>query len=127
MLEQYHHITVDQDQGVLILTVLDARIDQFEAAEQMGRELIEAASGVDAKKVAVDMRHLQYMSSVGYGPFLSLHRRLSDSGGQLILCNLSEVIHEVFNSTRLLINPKSKASVFRAVDSLETAIEQLNS
>lgn len=127
MPQEYRHVTVDRDQDILILTISDSRIDQYEAAEEMGREMIAAVTSGETNKVAVDLHHLQHMSSVGYGPFLSLHRHLSDSGGRLVLCNLSEVIYEVFNSTRLLINPKSKASIFQTAESLPSAIERLRS
>ncbi len=125
MSEPYRHISVDSDQGVLVLTILETRLNEFELAEGIGKEMIDAVSKCDTKKVVVNMKNIEYMASVGYKPFLSLRRNVIDSGGRLLLCNLSQFIADVFNAPRL-INPKSESSLFQAADTLSDAIAMFN-
>jgi len=48
-----------------------------------------------------------------------------ESGGRLILCGLSGVVKEVFEATRLLINPHSPKSLFEFTETLDEAIQLL--
>src|SRR5262249_16009218 len=104
------------------LTIELKRISSYELAEEMGRELINATQGRQAPHVVVDLGKLEYMSSVGYGPLISLRGRVRASGGHLILCQLAGVVREVFEARRLLINPQSPKSLFEFTDTLESAI-----
>ena len=119
------HISAREDRGVLILAIELARISTYEQAEAMGRELIEAVEGRPAPKVAVDMSKLTYMSSVGYGPLITLRSRVRAESGRIILCGLSGVVKDVFEATRLLINPHSPKSLFEFTDTLDQAIALL--
>src|SRR4051794_7890486 len=103
MAANYQHIAAREQDGVLIITVAVARLSSYELAEAFGRELLDAVSGKAAPKVVVDLSKLTYLSSVGYGPLITLRSRVRESGGRLILCGLSGVVKEVFEATRLLI------------------------
>jgi anti-sigma B factor antagonist len=116
------HISVREDRGILILTIEIARISSYELAEAMGRELLAAVEGKSAPKVVVDLSKLTYMSSVGYGPLITLRSRVRAGGGRLILCGLSGVVKEVFEATRLLINPNSPKSLFEFTETVDEAI-----
>ena len=52
---------------------------------------------------------------------------LKDRNGRVALCNLSEVITQVFEQSRLLIHPTSASSLFLYAESPEDAIALLNS
>src|SRR5438477_13146994 len=106
----FRHISVREDRGVIILTLELARISSYDLAEAMGRELMDATEGRPAPNVIVDLSKLTYLSSVGYGPLITLRSRVRSAGGRLILCGLSGVVKEVFEATRLLINPQSPKS-----------------
>lgn len=122
MTSSFRHISTREDSGVLILTIELKRLSSYELAEAVGRELIDAVQGMQSPKVVVDLGRLEYMSSVGYGPLISLRARVRDAGGRLILCQLSAVVKEMFETTRLLINPQSSKSLFEFTDTLESAI-----
>lgn len=123
----FRHISAREDRGVLILTLDVERISSYEVAEAMGRELIDAVREKTAPKVVVDMSKLSYMSSVGYGPLITLRSRVRAEGGRIILCGLSGVVKDVFEATRLLINPHSPKSLFEFTDTLDQAIGLLTS
>ena len=121
----YRHISVQEKSGVLVLTIGLARVATYELAESMGRELIESVRATTPNKVVVELSQIEYMSSVGYGPLISLHGMIRDAGGRLILCGLSPVIRQMFEATRLLINPRSSQSLFEFTDTVENAVAML--
>jgi anti-anti-sigma factor len=126
MPSRYEHITVKESGQVLLLTVELARISEYGLAEAMGKELIEAALQHPSPQVVVDMSKLQYMSSVGYGPFISLRARVQEGGGRLVLSCLAPVIKQLFEATRLLINPHSPGSLFEFTDTVPAAVALLS-
>jgi anti-anti-sigma factor len=125
MPDNLKHISAREDRGVLILTVELARISSYEQAETIGRELLAAVEGRQSAKVVVDLSKLTYMSSVGYGPLITLRSRVRADGGRLVLCGLSGVVKEVFEATRLLINPNSPKSLFEFTDTADQAVALL--
>ena len=125
MAANYQNIAAHEQDGVLVITVAVARLSSYELAEAMGSELLDAVSGKTAPKVVVDLSKLTYLSSVGYGPLITLRSRVRESGGRLILCGLSGVVKEVFEATRLLINPHSPKSLFEFTETLDEAVAQL--
>ena len=61
--------------------VLDGEIDTH-TAPQLGEHLATIADGSD---VILDMRGVQFISSAGLSVTLNAQRRLSESGGSLVL------------------------------------------
>ncbi len=119
------NISVREQGGVLVLTIELHRISGYELAEAIGRELIAALGQPPASKVVVDLGQVTYMSSVGYGPLITLRGRVREAKGRLVLCRLSPVVHEMFEATRLLINPSSPQSLFEFTDTVESAVALL--
>jgi anti-anti-sigma factor len=121
----FRYLSTRDDGDVLILTLELNRLSSYEQSEIMGRELIEAVQARQAPKVVIDLGKVEYMSSVGYGPLITLRARVRDLGGQLVLSRLSPVVKEMFEATRLLINPQSPKSLFEFTDTLEDAVASL--
>jgi anti-anti-sigma factor len=126
MTSPYQQISVHESRGVLILAIELKRVATYELAQAMGYELIDAVQQKRAPKVVVDLGKLEYMSSVGYGPLISLRSRVGEADGRLILCRLSPVVQEMFEATRLLINPRSPLSLFQFTDTLDSAVAILS-
>lgn len=122
MTDGYDHLSVQKAGEVHVLTITLQRVASYELAEAMGRELAGAIHGSLSPKVVVDLRNVEYMSSVGYGPFISLRVRVRDAEGRLILCGLSPLLKELFEATRLLINPRSPTALFEFADTLDIAV-----
>ena len=93
----------------------------------MAREFDEAIKDVASPKVVIDMSNVEFMSSVAYLPFVGLRRKVSAAGGSLALCNFTDTIKEMFEATRLLVNPRSPSAPFQFVESVEAAIEIVQS
>ena len=125
MSSSFRHVNVSETENVVVLTLQLQRIDSYETAEAMGGELVAAVRGKPTPLVVLDMSQLVYMSSVGYGPLISLRAFIREAGGRLILCQLAPVVKEMFETTRLLINPQSPKSLFEFADSREKALAML--
>ena len=119
--ECYHHICADRDRDVLVLRLATKEICQPEVAESIRRELVSAFQSEGLSRVIVDLGNVEFISSVGYAPLISLRREIIDAGGKLVLCGLSDFVREVFTTTCLLVDPQGKDSMFYGAGSLEQA------
>lgn len=127
MPEPYECISVSHHDGVLCLTLNLSQIREYEVSVAMQRELMQAAESDDAKDVVVDFSQLEYMSSVGYLPFVSLRACVDKRGGRVVFCNQSPIIKGMFESTRMLIRAKSPKAPFQYAETLEEALALLAS
>lgn len=122
MSSAYQHIRTETIDDVAVVEILESRISDYRVAETMGKEMLTAVQNSGATRVVVDMSAVQYMSSVGYMPFLSLHGQVTAMDGTMVMCSMSTFIKEIFEKTRLLINPRSKQSLFHNADSVTEAV-----
>lgn len=120
------HISVHQQGDVLVLSYETNRIDKYDLAEQIGLELIEAVKREDVNRVVVDMSKVEFMSSVGYGPLVSLRSFIRRDGGKMALCGLKPMIKMMFEETRLLINPNSPKSLFINAATVDEAVQMIS-
>jgi anti-anti-sigma factor len=127
MTEAYQHIQVDEVPEVLVMTVKDEKIDDWDQAQAIKHELLDATDKAAATKVIVDMRNIKLLTSAGYVPFLSLRRVLQKRSGRIVMCNLTDFVNEVFSTTRMLINPSSRTATFEWAPTREDAIALLRS
>ena len=127
MSEDYQHISVEQQSGVLVLTVNETNMAEYDLCAAIGRELVDAVTNAEGRAVVIDLHNLEFVASVGIIPFLSVNRCVREQQGRMVLCNLSDFIHEVFTITRLLINPGSQSSPFEWAKTRDQAIDTLRS
>lgn len=62
---------------------------------QLDTELKNAIEGGD-KKILVDCAQLNYISSAGLGVFMSYIQDIQKNDIKLVICNLNEKVHNVF-------------------------------
>jgi anti-anti-sigma factor len=125
MMASQQRVTVSQQGDVKILELKIDYLVDYDVADSLTDELIEAVGPQAGAKVVVDMGGIEFLSSVGYSPFINLRSYIRKHDGRLILANMSEMIHEVFDATRLLINPSSPKSLFEYYPSVAEAVEVL--
>ncbi len=59
-------------------------------------EALQQAFRSEADRILVDCRELHYISSAGLGVFMSYIQELETSNKRLVLFNMSEKVHKVF-------------------------------
>jgi anti-anti-sigma factor len=110
------------EQGVLVLTIVQPRIQGEEAAQALREELHAAVERAGAKWVVIDLQHARYLSSVAFWPLLSLRRELLDAGGRLIICGLSGDIEDVFMTTKMISTGGAVDAPFEVAPDVPAAI-----
>ena len=124
---EFNHLKAREDRGVLVLEVVHNRLRDYDLCNELGKELEDAFHASPCEHVAVDLRNVELIASVGYMPLLGLSGNVQRSGGQMAVCNMSENVADVFATTRTLINPRQHDAPFLGANDLESAIVQLTS
>lgn len=90
------------DQGVLVLTIKQPRIQGEETAQQLRYEMQAALEKGGVNRVVVDLQQVRYLSSVAFWPLLNLRRQLLEIGGRMIICGLNGDIEDLFTTTKMI-------------------------
>jgi anti-anti-sigma factor len=109
----------------LVLTLTTKEIVGDEIAEELREQLMTVAAHARAQNVILDFQHVKYLSSAGFRPLLSLHKQLRQGGGRLIFCQLTEVVHEIFEVTRLISTKGSTPAPFDVFATVSAAIDSI--
>lgn len=89
--------------------------------ENVGPDILEVVNhGIEdkLKKIILDLEGIRYMNSSGIGVLITVHSKMKNIGGEVILVNPNEQITKVLDLTKL-------TQVFTIVDSIELAKESL--
>ena len=121
----FRHISCRMDGTVLVVTLLDAQIQGDEGVEELRRELLEASTLFPTKKWVVDFKNVQFFSSAGIRPLLTLHRKIQGSVGRMVFCNLNKDLLDVFLVTRLLSPGRSTNTPFELAQDLNDGLVKL--
>lgn len=78
---------------------LEGRMDTTTAPE-FRKEMENCPEGI--KKLTVDLKMTEYISSAGLRELLSAHKKIGARGGRMIVRGLSEEVREVFVITGFL-------------------------
>jgi anti-anti-sigma factor len=125
MPEVLKHFDSGTQDGVLVLTIKDTHLHGDQLAEELRNELMGAVSKAGAKKLIVDFRNVEYLSSVAFRPLLSLRRKVEEAGGQMALCSLSPLVADVFRMLRLVSSSRSYPATFEVLPDLPAALAAL--
>jgi anti-anti-sigma factor len=90
---------VEQCGNVRIITFAPDVVRDVENV--IARELQGRTDGTGACHLLLDFTNVEYITSVELGTLVRLHKEVKARGGRLTLFNLSEVVYEVFTTTRL--------------------------
>jgi anti-anti-sigma factor len=117
------HTSVQQ--GVLVLTIAQPRIQGEEIAQMLREEMRAAVDEAGIHRVVLDLQHARYLSSVAFWPLLSLRRELLDAGGRLVICGLSGDIEDVFTTTKMISTDGRPDAPFDVAADVSAAIARL--
>src|SRR5205809_405703 len=108
----YAHLTSRVENGVLVLTLTDPQVRGDDLAEALRTELIDAVSRSGLDHVALDMKAVEFVSSVAFRPLLQLHGHLKERNGRLVVCEMSAPVAEVMRLTRMVSSRGSSHGLF---------------
>jgi anti-anti-sigma factor len=110
---------------VMVLAITETEIKGDLQAEQIRDEFLAAYGPSGAINVVLDFAKVTWLTSAGFRPLLSLHRRIRERGGRLVLCNLSPKVAEIFEVTRLVSSAGSSVAPFEKQPDVPAAIASL--
>lgn len=71
------------------------------------------------KKMVLDLRKVEYLSSSGLRIFISAMRKLKEKKGKLVLCNITPMVKKIFKIVEL-------EDLFEIYDSIDKAVAAFN-
>ena len=113
------------EQGVLVLTITQPRIQGEEIAQKLREEMQLALEKAGVNLVIIDLQHVRYLSSVAFWPLLSLRRQLVTSAGRLIICGLTGDIEVLFVTTKMISSGGEVDAPFEVASDVPTARARL--
>ena len=72
-----------------------------QTSQAVGAELFELTDKMARRKLVLNFIDVEYLSSGALGVLITLHKKLRDVGGKLVLMNIDPKLHEVFEITKL--------------------------
>jgi anti-anti-sigma factor len=113
------------NQGVLVLTLTQSRIQGEEVAEALRDEMRAAVDRARVNRVVIDLQHARYLSSAAFWPLLCLRRELLDTGGRLMICGLCDDVEDVFMTTKMISNDGAVDAPFEVAPNAAAAVARL--
>jgi anti-anti-sigma factor len=88
------------DSGLTLATVLPTHLTE-DNAEALGQELSRLVEGPARPRLRLDLARVRFLTGTVLAKLVGLHRRVRAAGGELVLLNVTGVVYEVFEVTRL--------------------------
>jgi stage II sporulation protein AA (anti-sigma F factor antagonist) len=117
----YHHL----DCTAIVLAITESQLQGDAISDVLRADLLGAVERSGARYVVLDFQRITYLSSVAFRPLLSLHRKLKEKGGRLVLCGMCERVAEVFYVTRLVSTTASLAAPFELQADVPSAVASI--
>ncbi len=112
----------------LVLTIEVEQVKDFLISEELRYELVHAVKSRQAKRIILDLHNMTFMTSLACVAFIGVRQAMKDVDGRVVLCNMTDFIHKVFNAKRLLARSKGNGNVaFESAATLHDALELLAS
>ena len=94
-------ITFEDIGDVTVVQFLDKKIVDEAVIQTIGDDLLMLVDELGRRKLLLDFSTVEFLSTAALGKLSSLHKRLDDEDGKLVLCGISKTIMEIFRILRL--------------------------
>jgi anti-sigma B factor antagonist len=86
---------------ITVVNFIDRKILDEQNIQIIGEQLLSLVDVERVKKMLLNFRNVEYLSSAALGKLIKLNNKMKETGGKLVLCNINPEIYEVFVITRL--------------------------
>lgn len=121
------HHTSRMESGVLVLTMAHKELRGEELADDLAKEMMNSWQAVQARNVILDFQGVEMVTTPCMRGLLQLRAQVKEKGGQVVLCNLTPQVAEIFSVTRLISSNPAIPSLFQAHPDVASAIKALTS
>ncbi len=111
--------------SVLVLTVSPKEVSDPEVSYALRDEMTSRIDASGCRNVVIDLLAVDFIGSVGLLALLGVRRRLNESDGRVVLCNISELIRQMLAACRLISTDGSQPAVFETATTLDEALSRL--
>jgi anti-sigma B factor antagonist len=98
---QRRRLEVEKMADVTIVCSTDRKILIEQHIQLIAEQLLDLVKESGEKKLLLNFRNVEYMSSAVLGMLVTLNKKIQAAGGKLVLCNIDPQIREVFEITKL--------------------------
>ena len=121
MADAYQHIQTETDDGVLVVTVTDTMLRDYELAKLLETEMVQAVETAETTDVILNLAHVKMMTSAALLALLGLRHAVIDRSGQLVLCNVAIPVAEVLTVSQLIVEHRNVQHQLRMESDIATA------
>src|ERR1700740_3804564 len=89
-------LEVEDIGDVTVVKFADKKILDEQHIQIIGEQLFSLVDELGRRKILLNFRNVEYLSSAALGKFITLNKKVNASGGKLILCHIDPQIYEVF-------------------------------
>jgi anti-sigma B factor antagonist len=94
-------LEVEDIGDVTVVNFTDKKILDEQNIQVIGEQLFSLVEELGRRKILLNFRNVEYLSSAALGKFITLNKKVNTAGGKLVLCNIDPQIYEVFQITKL--------------------------
>jgi len=94
-------IQFSTEDGVLVATFLDPRLNDELISRDIGDELLRKITEEGHKRMLLDLENVEFMSSIMVGQLMMLENKARAAGVKLVMCSVAPLIQKIFNIVRL--------------------------
>lgn len=94
-------IDIEEIGAVTVVRLLEKKILDEANIEALGQELYALVDRDGRRKVVLDFKAVEYLSSAALGKLVSLEKKMNLAKGKLVLCSIRKDIYEVFKLLQL--------------------------
>ncbi len=99
---QSKHLKCKQSGDCALLVLSTPSIYEEEVIEQIGQDLNTLTSEFGFKRLIIDIKAVNLITSSLIGKLVQLHRRLKKEGGVLVLCGIQGHLETIFRASNLI-------------------------
>ncbi len=94
-------LVISESLGVTVAFIEDTSLLDPVAIESIRARLVQLVDEEDRRKLVVDFRRVQHLSSQMIGAVIELHKKSVAIKGKLVLCGMRDPVREGFKITKL--------------------------
>lgn len=94
-------LRLEQDQGVTVVSFMDASILDALSIQRIGRELYAVIEDQGRRAIVLDFSEVRFLSSQALGVLLTLRRKADKAGARVALASIRPELAKVFKMTNL--------------------------
>ena len=94
-------LVVEDIGDITVVNFVDKKILDDQNIQVIGEQLLSLVEELGRQKILLNFANVEFLSSAALGKLIVLNRKLNETGGKLVLCNIDRNIYEVFEITKL--------------------------